>query len=117
MKTLLLDVAEWDVVLDSGANLAIAEAPYQLAQDVASAVRTFLGEVWYDTTLGIPYLEDILGRAPAIVILQDAVQTAALTVPGVVSAVCQITGYEGRAITGQVLFVDESGQQQTVSLT
>ena len=117
MKTLLLDVDTWDLVLDSAGNLAVAQAPYQLAQDVASAVRTFLGEVWYDDTLGVPYLQEILGYAPALVVLQDAVVTAALTVPGVVSATCQITGIDGRALTGQVLFTDEAGVQQTVSLT
>ena len=41
-STLLLDQTEWDLVLDASGNIALASPPYALAQDVASAVRTFL---------------------------------------------------------------------------
>ena len=53
--TLLLDLTNWDLVLDVNGNIAIARPPYALAQDAASAVKTFQGECYYDTTLGIPY--------------------------------------------------------------
>ena len=64
MKTLLLDRTAWDLCLDSNGNIALASEPYSLAQDVASAVRLFLGECYYDTTKGIPYWTEVLGMLP-----------------------------------------------------
>lgn len=117
MRTMLLDTAEWDLVLNAAGNIAIAETPYAYAQDVASAVRTFAGEVFYNDTLGVPYFEKFLGQPLPLVVFQDAIVTAALTVPGVVDAVCQVTGVNTRELTGQVLFTDETGATQLVGIT
>lgn len=116
MNTLLLALNDWDLVTDSGRNIASAAAPYALAQDVASACRTFLGEVWYNTTLGIPYFEDILGHTPPLTFFQEQMVRAALTVPGVVSAQCTIQSFVDRTVTGQVTFTDSDGQTGTVSI-
>ena len=66
MKTLLLDVESWDVILDAASNIAIASEPYAVAQDVASAIKLFAGELWYDTTKGVPYFASILGKSPPV---------------------------------------------------
>ena len=34
-NSLLLDQAQWDIVLDVNGNIALASAPYSIAQDVA----------------------------------------------------------------------------------
>lgn len=114
-STLLLDQGAWDLCLDANGNIAVAQPPYALAQDVASAIRTFLGECWYDTSLGVPY-RNILGKNPPISYLIAQMEAAALTVPGVVSASCTIQSVKGRTVTGQVAFTDSSGATQTVSL-
>lgn len=101
-KTLLLDRTAWDLVLDSAGNIALASDPYSVAQDVASAVRTFAGELWYDTTQGVPYWEQILGKRPALSLVKAAVVKAALTVPDVISARCLIASFKDRVLTGQV---------------
>lgn len=116
MNTLLLDTSSWDLIVDGSGNIAMASEPYALAQDVASAIKTFLGEVYYDTTLGVPYFTKILGLTPTVAYFQQQMIDAALTVPGVVSATCVITGFAGRTITGQVNFTDSSGTTSTVSL-
>lgn len=116
MKTLLLDVAGWDLLTDAARNIAAASAPYQLAQDVASALRTFLGEVWYDTSLGIPYFSEILGHTPPVTFFQELMVQAALTVPGVASAECTIEAFEDRRVTGQVAFKTDDGQIGAVAL-
>jgi hypothetical protein len=36
-------------VLDAEGNIAVASEPYSLAQDAASAIKTFAGEVFWDT--------------------------------------------------------------------
>ncbi len=98
MKTILLDRAAWDMVLDASGNIAVASEPYAIAQDVASAIRTFIGECHYDTSLGIPYFAEILGQWPR-----------ALSVPGVVAAQCVIMALEGRALSGYVQITDTTG--------
>jgi hypothetical protein len=113
-NTLLLDTDQWDLVLDASGNIAMATPPYSLAQDVASAVRTFLGEVYYDTTQGIPYFEEVLGQVPPAALLTQLISNQALTVPGVVTAQCVITSFNAGAVTGQIQFTDESGETTIV---
>ena len=83
MKTLLLDQTTWDLVVDASGDIAVASDPYSIAQDAASAIRTFQGECYYDTTLGVPYWSQILGRSPPLSLLKAKLVAAALTVPDV----------------------------------
>ncbi len=115
MRTLLLDTGAWDLCLDASGNIALAYQPYSIAQDVSSAVRLFLGELWYDTTKGIPYFQQILGKNPPISLIKGAVVTAALTVPDVVSATCLIAGFVNRTLTGQVQVTDTEGTTTVVT--
>jgi len=114
-NTLLLDRSQWDLVLDSAGNIALAAPPYALAQDVASAVKLFLGELWYDTTKGIPYFEEVLGHLPPPSVLMGLIEKAALTVPGVVSAQCIIQAFAAREVSGQIQFIDETGAANAVT--
>lgn len=114
--TLLLDLTNWDLVIDSKGNIALATAPYALAQDVASAIKTFLGEVYYDSTIGVNYFGQILGQRPSIGVLQAAMVSAALTVPGVVAAVCVIESFQNRKVTGQVQFTDVNGVSGAIGI-
>jgi hypothetical protein len=114
MTTLLLDQDAWDLVLDASGNIALASPPYSLAQDVASAVRTFLGEVYYDTTQGIPYFDEVLGQLPPAALLTQLISNQALTVPGVVSAQTVITSFNARQVSGQIQFTDSTGEVTTI---
>ncbi|MHB8283480.1 MAG: hypothetical protein ACYDD1_02280 [Caulobacteraceae bacterium] len=109
MKTLLLDLENWDLCIDASGNIALAAEPYAIAQDVASAVRTFQGECWYDTTKGIPYLTGVLGQAPSPAYYKAQVIAAALTVPTTASAVCYLSAIVGRQLTGQVQVTTTDG--------
>ena len=115
MNTLLLELNDWDLCIDASRNIAMASAPYALAQDVASAIKTFLGEVYYDTTLGVPYFAKILGKTPPVGVFQEYMIQAALTVPGVVSATCVLSSFADRTVTGQIQFTDSNGTSGTVS--
>jgi len=115
-STLLLTTDTWDLVIDANGNIAVADPPYAVAQDVASAVRTFLGDAYYDQTYGIDYLGTILGKAPPLSVFTAAIEAAALTVPSVVSAVCTATGFAGRKVTGQITFVTGNGTTGSVAL-
>lgn len=127
MKTILLDVSTWDYTVDAAGNWALASEPYALAQDVSSACRLIQGELWYDTTQGIPYLNlngspdnnsNVLGQSPSIAVVQEYLVRAALTVPGVVSATVVIESVDAatRRVVGQVQFTDTSGNTGTVTL-
>lgn len=114
MKTLLLDVSSWDLVLDAAGNIAIAAEPYAVAQDVASAIKLFAGELWYDTTKGVPYFASILGKSPPVEFYKAANVAAALTVPTVVSASCTISSFQNRTVGGSVTFRRSDGTSNTV---
>jgi hypothetical protein len=109
VNTLLLDRTVWDLCADAAGNIAMASEPYALAQDAASAIKLFAGELWYDTAQGIPYFEEILGHGPPVAFLKAAFTNAALAVPGVVSAVCFIESIEDRTVRGQVQIRDSAG--------
>jgi hypothetical protein len=102
MRTLLLDTEAWDLVLDASGNIAVADEPYALAQDAASAIRTFRGECYWDTTIGLPYLTQVLGKSPSPSLVKALIVAEARTVPGVEFAVCYLTGLTGRVLSGQV---------------
>lgn len=114
MDTLLLDRSNWDLCKNAAGDIAMASDPYAIAQDVASAIKLFLGELWYDTTKGVPYFGQILGERPPLTFLKAKFIAAALTVPEVVSAVCYIESITGRTIIGQVQVTDKTGAITTV---
>lgn len=100
--TLLLDTGTWDLVLDAAGNMAVATEPYSLSQDAASAIKTFLGEVFFDSTIGVPWLQQILGQPLQVALLKAQLVATAETVPDVASAQVFISSFNNRAITGQV---------------
>lgn len=112
--TLMLDTVDWDLVLDANGNIALADAPYSMAQDVASAVRVVVGELWFDSKQGVPY-GDILGSAPNLQFIRAKIEAAALTVSGVVKARCTFASFAGRVLTGQVQVTDAAGMVNNVS--
>lgn len=115
MQTLLLDPVMWDLTVDSNGNIAVATEPLAEAQDAASAVRLFQGELYYDTTQGIPYWQSILGYLPPLSLLRALYVTAAETVPGVTSARCFFTQFQDRELRGQIQVTTDSGQTAAVN--
>jgi hypothetical protein len=109
MNTLLLDRTVWDLCKDASGNIAFATDPYAIAQDVASAVRLFLGELWYDTTKGVPYFQQILGRAFVPSLITARIERAALSVPQVVTASCTLTSLRDRTLSGEIIITFTPG--------
>lgn len=109
MQTLLLDQATWDLTGDVYGNIAVASEPYALAQDAASQCQLFKGELWYNTTMGVPYWQLILGAAPPLSLIKAELVAAAELVPGVIAAQCFISSVVNRQVQGQVQILDSSG--------
>lgn len=84
------------------------DGAYAVAQDVASAVKVFRGEEWYDVTRGIPYFDQIFGKFSQSFFAAYA-SAEALTVPTTVQARSIITGISGRVTTGQVQIITDQG--------
>lgn len=116
-NTFLLDRTAWDLCLDSSGNIAMASPSYSVAQDVASAIRLFIGECYYDNTRGIPYWPNVLGHMPPASLLKQLMVNAALTVPGVQSSQVIISSFTARSVTGKVQFIDENGEANGVSFS
>lgn len=115
MNTIFVSPITWDLAVDVNRNIAMATGSYALAQDAASAIKLFLGESWYDTTQGIPYLQQILGHSPPLSVVKSYLVAAALTVPGVTAAQVFITGFSGRKVSGQVQVSDANGTVSAAS--
>jgi hypothetical protein len=117
MNSLLLDLSKWDLVVDSYGNIAACSEPYRAAQDTACALKLFQGECYYDTTRGVPYWQQILGKTPPLNLLKAYWVQAALGVPGVSSAVAYVTQVVGRLVTGQVQITDSLGNVSVVPVS
>lgn len=113
MKTMFLNPATWDLAKDASGNIAAAADPYALAQNAASAIKLFLGEQWYNSTLGVPYLtangrRQILAR-PLNSLMKATLAAVAETVTGVSKAQVFITAVADRNVRGQVQVTNSSG--------
>jgi hypothetical protein len=118
VNTLLLDTSLWDLCKTAAGDIAVASDPYATAQSVANACRVFLGEQWYNTTLGVPYLTRIFDRSPPpFSFLKAQLVATAKTVPGVSAAVCYITKFEDRVIkSGQIQVTLTSGAMMAINM-
>lgn len=117
MNTILLNPTTWDLLLDSNGNIAMAQEPYANAQDVASVLKLFKGELYYDTSKGIPYFESILGQVVPPQFIMSEFEAAALTVPDVVSAKALIEVGKDRVAVGGVQVINSAGQASNVQFT
>lgn len=111
MSSLYINPLTRDLDIDAAGNIAVATGAYALAQDAACAIKTRLGEVYYETTLGI---DGILGESPSATLIKSKLVAAALSVDGVASAQVFITSWVNRVVTGQVQISDTAGAFATV---
>ena len=103
MLTYALNDTTWDLYLDLSGNFATISDANQIAQDVASAIRTFLGECWYDTSQGMPYFQSIFGKTPSASFFKAQIKRVALSVPTVTAVTTVALRLVNRQLTGQVL--------------
>jgi hypothetical protein len=115
-NTLLLDINAVDLVIDSNGNIAMAQAPYSIAQDVASALRTNQGECIYNTSLGVPLWANILGYLPPSGYVAAKMEAQALLVPNVQRAHVTFTSFTNRSLQGQCLVTDTDNNKFVVEI-
>ncbi|MCE2578678.1 hypothetical protein NO263_09950 [Gluconacetobacter entanii] len=116
MASLLLDRTTWDLCVTASRDIAVASAPYCVLQDVATAVRTFVGECWYDTAKGIAYFSLILGVGQSPAAFRAQVEATAKAVSGVADARCVLTAIGAdRVLSGAILVTLTTGGTASVS--
>jgi hypothetical protein len=127
MDTLALDLTLWDLDVDARGNLrTVGDATpdseqtgpgMRLAQDVATRVQAWRGEVFFDTTQGINY-PAYFGSPPNLPLLQSAFNTEALKVPLCNTALAQFTFTAGssRRLGGVLNVSDVAGNGGQVAL-
>lgn len=117
MNTLFLNPATWDLMVDAEGNIAMAEAPYSMAQDVASACRLWSGEARYNITRGIPYENSILGKLPPMSLLASWYQKEVETVPEVAKAQAVLDfDRSARRLGGRLQITTESGETNVLNI-
>lgn len=115
--TIYLDPDSWDFALDISGNIAVANAPYSLAQDVASTCRLWFGEYIYDTTQGIPYQESILGHLLPVNVLAEMYNKSSLTVPDIATSNTLLQyNKERRTLSGQIQLTLTDGTVTNVNI-
>ncbi|GAN70682.1 MULTISPECIES: hypothetical protein [Acetobacter] len=115
MNTLLLDRTTWDLLPDASGNMAVATGSYAICQNVASAIRVFAGECYYNTGIGLPYRQHILARTQAAPVFRLQAEQAASAVAGVAAARCVLTGLgANRQLSGAIVVSTTSGDVQHV---
>jgi hypothetical protein len=117
LDTIYLIPETWDLAVDAYGNIAMANAPYAVAQDVASACRLWQGEAIYDTTRGLPYADEILGQLPPSNILINWYKIESMTVPNVANSSI-ILQYDNstRVLGGQIQLTLTDGTTNVINL-
>lgn len=112
----------WDFDLDAFGNVATTgdstgDPEYRLAQDAATRVLSWQGEVYYDDTIGIPY-PSILGGPPSLPFISSLYAQQAVLANGVKQCVPDFTYTPGaqRELTGQLLVADANGRLGTLQV-
>lgn len=115
-STLFLMPNTWDLELDNNGNIAIATSTYQQAQDVCSACRTMVQDMYYQQSQGIPYLEKILGQGTySLALYRQQLYDAAMSVDGVTSATVTLS-LSNRELSGTIQFKNTQDETVTINL-
>lgn len=115
MKTLPLNTGTWDLVLDAEGDWVMTDPDSSVAQDVASAVKTFLGEAWYDTTLGMPYFQSIFGQLPPASLVTARLKQEAFTIADVQDVTVVSLNLNDRLLTGALVITTDYNAKLVVN--
>lgn len=93
--SLVLDWNTWDLKLDAAGNIQLftpANYNSSVAQDAACAIKTFLGDCWYNQTLGMPWLQSIFGQNPPLSFVSAKLIAQVLTMANITKCVVLALG-------------------------
>jgi hypothetical protein len=103
---------------DSSGNIALADPDLSVAQDVACSILLFKGELYYDTTQGVPYYQTVFKQNYSGSLISNILRQIALQTTNVADAQVNITNfdYTTRKLTGKILITTNSGVSLNVNI-
>lgn len=108
---------EGDLYLDPDTgDMAGVSGVEGIASDLRSRLQTFLGEYTWNTAIGLPWLQEILGERPPRSRIEELVRGEALKTPGVVSIDDFTAVGSGRTLAVTFRATTDLGQVITASL-
>lgn len=110
MITWALKDDSWDLYVDQVGNLATVSGNLRLAQDVASSVRVFKGELPLDIERGVEYNKPDTNRQ----ILNDQMNKQARMINGVRNSVVVFEELRDRRLKTVVYVTNTEGEQVVV---
>ncbi len=72
----------WDIDV-SGTDLVLTSGREAIAQHIAQRLKTFTGEWFMDTRLGIPYFQQVFKKQPNMTVLDTIFKSEIVNTPGV----------------------------------
>jgi len=107
MITWALRKDSWDVMTDEVGNIATLSGNDRLAQDVASSVRVFTGELPFDVERGVDYNKPDTNRD----ILNDQITEQARLVEGVLNSIVIFEELKDRTLKPVVYVTNEENEE------
>lgn len=107
---------EGDIYLDDTGDLAGVSGAAGVASDLMSRLETFLGEYTWNTAIGMPWRQEILGERPTKARIEELIRAQALGTPGVITVEQFTLEGEGRTLSITFRAVTDLGQVITASL-
>jgi len=83
MSDLAMDLDTNDLLIENG-DISIVDGSDAIAQDLQQTLQVWYGEWFLDTTVGIPFRQQVLIKNPNLDVIQAILLNAAANVPGVV---------------------------------
>lgn len=82
MSDLRIQDSDRELVFENG-DLVLTQGREGISQHLAQRLRTFFGEWFLDTRIGVPYYEHILLKSPNPEVLDTIFKSVILNTPGV----------------------------------
>lgn len=80
-----LDLTTGDIGLNDQGNIYLVDGIDAIVQHLFIRFRFFLGEWAFDTSLGMPWFQDVLIKAPSFAVIQEVCKNEILSTPGITS--------------------------------
>ena len=106
-----------DIYLDASGDLAGVSGRAAVASDLRSRLQTFLGEYIWNTGIGFPWRQEVLGEKVSLARFEELVRAETLATPGIVAIESlRASGSTLRELSCQLRARDDVGQIITATL-
>ena len=99
----LPNVAYNDIYLNAEGNIALSFNQQALLENCSQAAQILLGELVFNTSIGIPYQQALWVGVPNIQQFTAALRRAFLSIDGVLEVISLITSQGGAVVAGDTL--------------